>query len=451
VVVYLTKKKVSPYIIIILGFAGVIAIGTSLLLLPFATYNNVSVIDALFTSTSAVCVTGLVSVPTVAETYTLFGKIVIFLLIEIGGLGFVTITIFIFTLLGLKIGMKDRFLIKESLNQNSLKGMVKLVRVTVIITLTVQIVGGLINFIVFKNYYSFWTALGISLFHSVSAFNNAGFDLFSAGTSLIPYQNNLLLNINTSLLIIFGGIGFIVIYDILKRKSWKRLSIHSKIVIKTSLGLIIFGAIFLKISEGANITWLQAYFSSVAARTAGFATTNFNLFANSSIIIILVLMYIGASPSSTGGGIKTTTFYTVSKYIASFAKGKQTIAYNRKIATSSVVKAFILIILSLSFISVVILLVSFVERFNTPVITGAGYNQHNYFTQIVFEVFSAFGTVGFSMGITSDLHWLSKFIIVITMFFGRLGPITIISAWNKHWNINTDSTVKYIEEKIIIG
>ena len=443
----MNKKNVSPYVIIILGFIGVILIGTLLLLLPFATKSGyrISFIDALFTSTSAVCVTGLLSVESVSGVFTLFGKIVITLLIEVGGIGIITITVFLFTLIGIKIGMHDRFLIKESLNQNSLKGMVRLVRKTVEITLIIQLLGAIVNFIAFRNYYNFWDAFGVSIFHSISAFNNAGFDLF--GNSLINYKDNILINLNSSFLIILGGIGFIVIYDIFKNKKWKYLSIHTKIVLKTSLILIISGMVLLKISEGSSITWLQAYFSSVSARTAGFAVVDFNTFTNAGLMVILILMYIGASPSSTAGGIKVTTFYTVFKFIISFATGKETLSHNRKVAIGSIVKAFVLIVFSLAYISIVIFLINFIEKYNTNV----SYDQYNYFTKIVFEVVSAFGTVGYSMGITEKLHWLSKLLLCITMIFGRLGPITIISAWNKRWNLNKTTDVKYLEEHMIIG
>ncbi|MFA6890218.1 MAG: potassium transporter TrkG, partial [Bacilli bacterium] len=315
------KKKISPYLIMIFGFVTVILIGTGLLLLPFSTREGISLsfVDALFTSTSAVCVTGLVSVSSVAEVYTVFGKIIITLLIEIGGLGFITIAMFIFTVLGIKIGMGDRFLIKESLNQNSLKGMVRLVRMTVFITLIVQLFGAIINFIVFIQDYSFWNAVGFSLFHSVSAFNNAGFDLLGS-TSFMVYEQNVLLNMNTMFLVILGGIGFIVIYDVLRTRNWKKLSIHSKIVLKTSLFLVVGGAIALKVLEGSNITWLQAFFNSVTARTAGFQTVQYNTFSNAALLVVMILMYIGASPSSAGGGIKTTTFYTIYKYLFSFAR-----------------------------------------------------------------------------------------------------------------------------------
>ncbi|HBP25455.1 MAG TPA: H(+)-transporting ATPase [Acholeplasmatales bacterium] len=445
----MVKKKISPYIIIIFGFVAVIMIGALLLLLPFSTYDNVhlSFINALFTATSAVCVTGLSAVPTLAGTFTIFGKIIITVLIEVGGLGFVTVVIFIFTLLGLKIGMQDRFLIKESLNQNSLRGMVRLVRFAVFVSLTVQGTGAIINFFVFKQYFPFWDAVGISVFHAISAFNNAGFDLFTQGQSLIPYQDPLLV-FNTAAMIIVGGIGFIVINDILKNKTWKNLSIHSRIVLRTSLGLIIVGMLLIKLLDWENVTWVQAFFTSVSARTAGFQTVDFNAITSSGLVVVMILMFIGASPSSTGGGVKTTTFYAIIKYIGSFARGKPPITYNRKIANGSVIKAFILVVLSLSFVILMVLAVAIVERFNPNVLV----EDTVYFQKITFEVFSAFGTVGNSMGITPGLHWLSKALLCLTMLFGRLGPITIISVWNRNWNVEASSHgIKFIEEKIIIG
>lgn len=442
------KKKLSPYIILILGFVTTILVGTGFLLLPFSTKAgiNLSFIDALFTSTSAVCVTGLVSVPSVAEVYTVFGKIIIALLIEVGGLGFITIAIFIFTILGLKIGMADRYMIKESLNQNSLKGMVRLVRITIFIALVVQLVGAIVNFIVFIQDYPFWEAIGLSMFHAISSFNNAGFDLLGSN-SLIAYRDNVLLNINTMALVILGGIGFIVIYDVLRHKTWRNLSIHSKIVLKTSFSLIIFGMLMLKLLEGSNITWLEALFNSVSARTAGFSTVDFNTFTNASLLIMMILMYIGASPASAGGGIKTTTFYTIFKYIFSFARNKQPITYNRHIADRSISKAFILVVFSLAYIVIAVFAINAIESSRGLAIN----EQHYFFTQVTFEVFSAFGTVGNSMGITVELSGLSKALLCLTMFFGRLGPITIITAFSRNMNIDNIHGIKYIDEKIIIG
>ena len=443
------RRKISPYFILIVGFAGLILLGSLLLMLPFATHDNykLTFIDALFTSTSAVCITGLLSVPTITGVFTLFGKIIIILLVEIGGLGFITIATFIFSLLGVKIGFQDRFLIKESLNQNSLKGMVRLVRFTVAVALVVQTIGAIINFLVFIADYQFWDAFGMSIFHSVSAFNNAGFDLLPYGTSLYVYRNNVLLNFNISALIIIGGIGSIVIHDIIKHKSWKKLSIHSKIVIKTSIALIIIGMLLFKLGEGSNISWLQALFNSVSSRTAGYTTVAVSDLTNISLLILMVLMFIGASQASTGGGVKTTTFYTVMKSILSFGKGKKTITYNRQIADNSIFKAFILIVSGIIVIFTSSVFISLIENYNPKVI-----NDTNYLVKIIFEVFSAFGTVGNSMGITVNLHWLSKFILCLVMFFGRLGPITIISLLNRHWTMDHEvSQVIYLEEKIIIG
>jgi len=442
------KKNTSPYIIIILGFLGIIILGTVLLLLPFATVEgySLSFIDALFTSTSAVCVTGLVPVESVATVFTLFGKIVILALIEVGGLGFITLGMFIFSLLGLKIGISDRVLIKESMNQNSLKGMVKLVRSAVIFTLIFQFVGAIVNFTVFIKDYEFLDAVGVSIFHAISAFNNAGFDIFDIAVYESNYVGNLIFNINTSLLVIIGGIGFIVIYDLVESRSWKKLKIHSKIVLKMTLILLISGTVLIKLSEYSKITWLQAMFTSVNARTAGFATVDFNSFSSSTILVVIMLFFIGASPASTGGGIKTTTFYTVVKAIGSYAKGKKPIAYNRQISEYSITKAFVLVALSLLIIVITVGAISFIERLNTSVV-----NDYNYFMKIVFETFSAFGTVGNSMGITKSLHWASKGLLSLLMLFGRLGPITIISLWNHTSGQSDHNKIKYLDQKMFIG
>jgi len=442
------KKKISPYHIFILGFLALILLGTLLLLLPLATVDGyrLSFVDALFTSTSAVCITGLLSVPTITGVYTLFGKIVIICLVEIGGLGFITIATFIVSLFKQKIDFNDRVLIKESLNQNSLKGMVKLVRITMYIALLVQFIGAILSFLVFIKDYDFWEAVGMGFFHAISAFNNAGFDLLPFGNSYYVYRGDVLFNVVTMCLIIIGGLGFIVIYDVITKKNWHKLSIHSKIVIKTSLLLIVFGTFFFKILEGKNITFLQALFNSVAARTAGFATIDMNTLSSASLIIMMILMYIGASPASTGGGIKTTTFYIVAKHIISFARGKEPLTYKRKIADNSIIKAYILIIVSAFVIVVSTMAISIIEAAHKDNARDFG-----YLVKILFEVISAFGTVGDSMGITASLEPFSKFIIACVMFFGRLGPITIISVWNNHWFLSNNNRVKYIEEKIIIG
>lgn len=454
------KKAMSPYLFIINTFLGVILISTILFMLPIATTDGkgLSVIDAIFTSTSAVCVTGLSVIPNVGDSLTVFGKIILAVVIEIGGLGFVTIAIFIVMILGVKIGLKERFLLKEALNQDSAQGIIKLVKIIIIITFGIQSFGAIINMFVFTKYYSFWKALGISIFHAISAFNNAGFDIFGTGiingietgsNSMIAFSDNILLNLNTCLLIVLGGIGFIVIMDIAKKRKWSKFNLHTKIVLPTTVILIVIGMIIYKLAmfnvEGFG--WLQAFFQSVTTRTAGFATYPNNQLNNVAYFLTIVLMFIGASPCSTGGGIKTVTFFVLFKSIFSIARGKQTSAYYRNIAQQSVIKAFALITFAMTYVILMVLLICAFEP-EIYIINGEEVDSVKY---ILFEAFSAFGTVGLSMGITDSLSIGSKIIVCLLMFFGRLGPLTFMNIWNKNWMINADADIRYVEEKVIIG
>lgn len=438
------KKRIPPLVVIVLSFALIILIGMLLLKLPFAVNDGQYLrwVDSLFLATSAVCVTGLVPIPNIGETLSVFGKIILCLLVQIGGLGFVTIGVFVLTIIGAKIGLSERYLIKEALNQNKATELIKLVKSIVFTTLIIEAIGCVFNFMVFIQDFDFFKALGISIFHSVSSFNNAGFDILGS-TSLITYSDNVLLNITTTSLIILGGIGFVVIRDVIEYRSFTKLSIHSKIVIKMTIGLIITGTLFLKLSEGDNITWLQAYFQSVTARTAGFSTISYASVHSSTILIMILLMFIGASPCSTGGGIKTTTFYTMIKSITSFAKGKKTIVYNRKISEETKLKAFTLTVLAFMSALAVTLIILMLEKNNSLGITVEN---------MLFETVSAIATVGLSVGITPILCPLSKILLCFLMFLGRLGPLTIIGLWKKNWAITvTEDQLDYIEEKIIIG
>lgn len=440
----MNKRKISPAIIIASSFILVIIIGGILFSLPISSAygESIEVIDAFFMSASAVCVTGLAPIENVGANLSVFGKVTLAILIQIGGLGFVTIATFVLTLLGVKIGINERFLLKEALNQNSASGLVKLIKRIVIITFSIEFIGFIINIIAFWKDYPFWEVIGISAFHAISAFNNAGFDILGYETNLMPYANDLLLNLNTSILIILGGIGFVVIHDVIKNRHWNKLTIHSRIVIKISLILIIFGTVLLKLTEQNNITWLQAYFQSVTSRTAGFSTVDFTTFKDVSILLIIVLMFIGASPMSTGGGIKTTTFYTMVKSVFSFSQGKTTITYKRKISEDTKLKAFTLTVLAITAIIIVTFLLLVIE--------GNNANHPLNFTKALFEATSAFGTVGLSMGVTPYLMPASKFVLILMMYFGRLGPLTIFSLWNRNWN-KPNNIVEYIPEKIIIG
>ena len=437
-------QHISPLIIVLLSFLAMIVIGTILFLLPFSTVEGArfSFIDALFLSTSAVCVTGLSPVANLATTLTLFGKFVLGFLIQVGGLGIVTIAIYVLVIFGIKIGVTERYIIKEALNQSSMGGLVRLIKAIVFTTLLIQFVGVGLNFIVFIQDYSFWAALGHSVFHAISAFNNAGFDIIGA-TSIQVYSNNILFNFSTMIMIILGGLGFIVLQDIYKKRSWKHLNLFSHIVIKTSAALIIFGALFIKLSDYSSVSWLEALFQSVTVRTAGFSTVDITILHRSTLTFMMALMFIGASPNSTGGGIKTTTFYTIFKSITCFLQGKTPVVKNRKIDEVSRVKAFTIAILAAASVFVAFLFVSRIEAENQ--LFDMSYQN------LLFETVSAFGTVGLSLGATPHLLPASKIVLTILMFIGRLGPITIFGILNKNWGHPNASNVEYATERIIVG
>ena len=305
-------KKIGPYGLITIGFLLSILIGGTLLYLPISQKSgaDVSLVDAFFITISAICVTGLSTID-VANSFNLFGYTIIALLIQIGGLGIVCAGLSIILLAGQKIGIKERILIKDSLNLNSLKGIVKLVKSIFRITFIIEFIGALFSFCSFIKYYKFKDAIVISIFHSISAFNNAGFDLIGNFRNLVPFENDILLNLTTSGLIILGGLGFIVINEIIEKKDFKKISLHSKIVIKMSIALLIIGT--LVIYASSDISLLASFFTSVSSRTAGFNTVPIDSFNKVSLLFIMILMFIGASPSSTGGGIKTSTFYSLIK------------------------------------------------------------------------------------------------------------------------------------------
>jgi len=426
-------KKMTPGRFIVLGFASVITLGAILLLLPISANEGVkvSIIDAFFTSTSAVCVTGLIAIDT-ADTFNIFGRTVVALLIQIGGLGVTSVGVGFIILAGKKVGFKERVLVKEAMSLNSMKGIVKLVKSILLLTLCFEVIGAILSFLVFSRDYSPLSALGISVFHSIAAFNNSGFDILGGLQNLIPYRDNVLLNLVTCGLIIFGGLGFFVIKEIIHVHSFKKFSLHTKVVITMTATLLVVGTILLKATE--NITWLAAFFHSTSARTAGFSTYPLGGFTNAGLFVLIILMFIGASPGSTGGGIKTTTFFTLIKSAYSVATNKHCMAYKRKIPNDVVFKAFIVTFLALMVVCLNTLFLCVLEPEYT-------------FIQLLFEVTSAFGTVGLSTGITPDLSVLSKVIVIITMFIGRLGPLTMVTIWY----FKAQSNVSYSEENITIG
>ncbi len=426
-------KRMNPGRLIALGFASVILLGALILYLPFSHNPGIDVtfMDALFTSTSAVCVTGLIAVDTY-DTYNVFGQIVVALLIQIGGLGVTSMGVGFMLLARRKVDIRDRILVKEALNLDSVKGVVKLVKSILLMTLCFEGLGAILSFIVFSQDYPLPRAIGISLFHTVAAFNNSGFDNLGGFRNLLDYKSNILLNLTTCGLIIFGGLGFVVIKEIIHKRSFKKLSLHSKVVITMSVGLLLAGTLLLKLTE--EISWLGAFFFSTSARTAGFSTYNIGNFTSAGLFIIIILMFIGASPGSTGGGIKTTTAFTLFKSAYSTSTNKHCSAFKRKIPADTVAKAYLISFLAMCVVCLNTMLLCVLEPEYT-------------FMQLLFEVVSGFGTVGLSMGITPDLNPVSEFIIIITMFIGRVGPLTIASLWS----VRPKSSVCYSEETMTIG
>lgn len=426
-------QKISPARFIVLGFAAVITLGAIILLLPISANEGVkvSVIDAFFTSTSAVCVTGLIAIDT-ADTFNAFGQTVVALLIQIGGLGVTSVGVGLILLAGKKVTFRERVMVKEAMNLESMKGIVKIVKSVLLLTISFEAIGAVLSYIVFSRDYSPARALGISLFHSVAAFNNSGFDILGGLRNLIPYQDSILLNLTTCGLIIFGGLGFFVIKEIIDKRSFKKFSLHTKIVLAMTGLLLLVGTLLLKFTE--DITWMGAFFHSTSARTAGFSTYPIGTFTNAGLFILVILMFVGASPGSTGGGIKTTTAFVLFKSAYSMSTNKHCMAFKRRIPNEIIIKAFVITLLSMSLVIVDTLVLCIIEPQYT-------------FIQLLFEVVSAFGTVGLSTGITPDLSVLSKVIIILTMFTGRLGPLTMATIWY----FKPKSNISYSEESITIG
>ncbi len=415
-------KKQSPGRIIALGFATVILLGSLLLILPCSVQKgqSLSYIDALYTSTSAVCVTGLLAVDT-GTMFTPLGQFFVALLIQIGGLGVTAVGAGIILAMGKRINLKGRNLIREAANLDSGKGAVRFLKSVFLTTLAFELSGAAISFTVFIKDYPLLKALGYSLFHSVAAFNNSGFDNLGlsgeaySNINLIPYQDNVVLNLVTCALIFFGGIGFLVIREVIeKRFNFKKFSMHTKVVLSVSAVLIIGGTLLIKLTE--DISWLGALFHSVSARTAGFSTYNLGEFSSAGLLVITVLMFIGASPGSTGGGIKTSTFFVLLQGIKSAATNKSEKAFKYAIPQDAFKKAAIITLLAL----LIVISGTYILIIMEPQIG---------FTDALFEITSAFGTVGLSTGITPSLGVAAKLLSILIMYIGRLGPLTIATLW----------------------
>ena len=427
-------KSQPPARIIAFGFALVILLGSCLFMLPCSVKEGVELryIDALYMSTSAVCVTGLISVD-VGDTFTPLGQFFLAVLIQTGGLGVTCIGAGVIVAMRRRVNLKGRNVIREAMNLNTGKGIVKFIKSVFLTTLSFELAGAALSFIVFIKDYPPLRAIGISLFHSIAAFNNSGFDVLGNFQSLIPYQNNVLLNLVTCGLVVFGGIGFLVIRELIeKRLCWRKLSMHTKVVLTVSAALIAIGTLLIKLTE--NVTWLGAFFSSVSARTAGFATYPLGEFTNAGLSVIALLMFIGASPGSTGGGIKTSTLFVLFQGIKSAATNKSEKAFHYAVPATAFRKAAVITLIGLSIISVGTYLMTAME----PQIS---------FIDALFEVTSAFGTVGLTTGITTELCLGSKLLSIVIMYIGRIGPLTIASLWY----FTKGERVSYPDGNIAIG
>lgn len=427
------KKSLLPNQYLIIGFCSIIALGSFLLFLPISLRPGIHIkyLDALFTSVSAVCVTGLVTLD-VAATFTLFGRTILALLILLGGLGFASFVMSFSMLLGWNIGISKRSVVREAYNLGSLKGTLQVVKTVTYASLIFEIGGTLIEFFIFRKTYPPLQALGHAAFNAISAFNNAGFDLMGGYRSLTGFRGNILMNLTTALLIIIGGTGFFVLSDIARNRRWKKLAMHSRIVILMNLVLIVFGTLGIIILEHTDL--LSSFFQSVTARTAGFNTIDIGSMSEPGQFLIMGLMFIGASPGSTGGGIKTTTTFALIISLGSMIFRREPAVFQRRISNESILKAFQVFLLALLVVIFGVFLIAIAE---------AGKFS---FLQISFEGVSAFATVGLSTGITPFLGSFSKVVLMIIMFIGRLGPFTIASSLRAR-----ESVLKYVEEQVFIG
>lgn len=436
--------KLPPAKLLTLSFAALILAGSLLLWMPWSSNERgTSYIDALFTATSAVCVTGLTVVNTAAH-WSLVGKVIILLLIQAGGLGVMTIATLFAFLMGKRISLKERILIQEALGQFTLAGVVRLTRYILLVTMIIEGVGAILLTARLAASMPLVKAAWYGVFHAVSAFCNAGFDIF--GDSLVRFVSDPIVNMVITGLIITGGIGFTVIVEIYRLLvARERLSFHAKLVLKVTALLIVSGTLLIWLLERSNpltiaslpvpSQLLASYFQSVTARTAGFNTIDIGSVRPATALILICLMFIGASPGGTGGGIKTSTAAVVVAAMYAVASGKNDVEiHDRRIPQVIVMRALCLAALSLCLVVGTTLLLSVVQPEGTLPLT--------------FEAVSAFGTVGLSMGVTPKLTTLGKLFLIVTMFAGRVGPLTLAMAVLAEQN---HAGVKHPEEKILVG
>jgi trk system potassium uptake protein TrkH len=445
----LDRLKLKPAQFVLITFGAFIVLGSLLLVLPVSAAPGkvITFIDAIFTATSAICVTGLSTI-SLNDNFSLFGQLVVLFLIQVGGLGIMTLYSSMTLLLGRSMGMKEQVRMQGILDISSMEDLVAMIVDIVKYTLIIELWGAVILTIAFSfEGYEFGEALYYGFFHSISAFCNAGFALFN--NSLENFSTNPLISGTIMILIILGGLGFIVLKEckaaIIERKSFILLSVHTRIVLITTAALIFLGTTVLFFSEFLHAfndysifdKVLVSLFHSVTARTAGFNTIGLNSFHAHSLYLISLFMFIGASPGSTGGGIKTSTFAILVQSVRSTLRGRKDVEFfDRRIPSSLVVSSTAIIIISLTIVSFFLLVMMKIET------------EHSFIT-LFFEVISAFATTGLSLGITPYLTSAGKFIIVMLMFVGRVGPLTLALAIGQKSSI--EGNLEYPESRVMIG
>ncbi len=448
-------RTIRPERVMVLGFLLVILTGALLLTLPIAAKDNQSVgfHSALFTATSAVCVTGLIVVDT-ADAYTVFGRVVIMLLIQIGGLGFMVFATLLMIALGRRISLRNRVLIRESMSANSLAGMVRLSKWFAMLAVIIELIGACLLSIRFIPMLGVKRGIWYSIFHAVSAFCNAGFDMFGGFKSLVDFQHDPLVLLTIAWLIIFGGMGFAVLTELMhNRFHFHKLSLHTKLVVCITAALLVGGTLLILALEWTNPATLgdpslgfgdrllNAFFQSATLRTAGFASVNQAALTDSGKLISVIWMFIGASPASTGGGVKTTTMGVVLLMVLSVIRGRDTVGcFGKQLPIGIVRRAITLVIISLGIVLTCTMAMSISEQ-------GKGKNM----LDLVFEATSAFGTVGLSAVNTPTLNTFSQSLLIPVMFFGRVGPLTLALALASKLENNPRNRIHYPEDKVMIG
>ncbi len=445
------KRRIrwTPPRVLVVSFIITIVTGTLLLSLPIATEGKepLSLLDALFTATSAVCVTGLV-VQDTARTFSTFGEVVILVLIQVGGLGVTGFATFFALLVGMKVGVKERLVLSETFNLEQLGGVVELLKSILLIFVIFEGAGTLILATRFIPIWGWGKGWYYAVFHSISAFNNGGFDLngeFGKFSSLTPYVEDPVISLTVAALFIAGGLGFIVVVELLQYRWTQRLSLHTKLVLLANVLLIFLGAGGILLIEWGNPdtlaghsfgnTLVAAFFQGVTPRSSGLTTLELDGLYPASKFLIILLMFIGASPGSTGGGIKTTTFITILLAVWSMMRGREdVITFRRRVPHSQVYRALTVTVLTMGLVVVVTMVLTITESSDVMI--------------VLFETVSAAATVGLSLGITPELSSLGKVLIIITMFLGRLGPMTVAFAIARK---TFRERYRHPEEKPLIG